>query len=174
MYDSMTYEKHFEYLHMFEGEDGVVAFNFCDYAEANQFYAAVNKKVEMRKKRLERRQQQQQQSARSQSNNNTPMQYMSRRETNSQKKPLKKARTLTKADIGTPTDFKHISHVGWTEDSGFDIDTEDVQLRTFFDKVLAISLMVISKTLIHLFSNNNTGGSLGETASRQGHKGVYL
>lgn len=151
MYDSMTYEKHFEYLHMFEGEDGVVAFNFCDYAEANQFYAAVNKKVEMRKKRLERRQQQQQQSARSQSNNNTPMQYMSRRETNSQKKPLKKARTLTKADIGTPTDFKHISHVGWTEDSGFDIDTEDVQLRTFFDKVLAISLMVISKTNTFIF-----------------------
>lgn len=35
---------------------------------------------------------------------------------NSSKKP--KTRKLTKADIGMPQDFKHITHVGWDANKG--------------------------------------------------------
>jgi Wiskott-Aldrich syndrome protein len=28
---------------------------------------------------------------------------------------------LTKEDISTPTDFRHVSHVGWDPDSGLDV-----------------------------------------------------
>ncbi|KAL1130692.1 hypothetical protein AAG570_011933 [Ranatra chinensis] len=42
---------------------------------------------------------------------------------------------LTKADIGKPHNFRHVSHVGWTPDRGFDLDNvEDPQLKEFFAK----------------------------------------
>ncbi len=34
----------------------------------------------------------------------------------------KKAR-LTKEDIGTPTDFRHVGHIGWDPEKGFDVST---------------------------------------------------
>ncbi|KAJ8977843.1 hypothetical protein NQ317_007971 [Molorchus minor] len=50
-------------------------------------------------------------------------------------KLAKRKRNITKADISTPMDFKHISHVGWNSASGFDINTEDEELKEFFKKV---------------------------------------
>ncbi|KAG8234185.1 hypothetical protein J437_LFUL007345 [Ladona fulva] len=43
-------------------------------------------------------------------------------------------RKITKADIGLPQDFRHVSHVGWDPNRGFDLDNvEDPQLKQFFD-----------------------------------------
>lgn len=50
-------------------------------------------------------------------------------------KQAKRKRNITKADIGSPQDFKHLSHVGWNPDSGFDLDGVNDQLRKFFAKV---------------------------------------
>ena len=33
----------------------------------------------------------------------------------------KKRPRLCKEDIGTPTDFRHVSHVGWDPEKGFDV-----------------------------------------------------
>ncbi|XP_012267587.2 neural Wiskott-Aldrich syndrome protein-like [Athalia rosae] len=45
-------------------------------------------------------------------------------------------RRLTKADIGSPSDFRHLAHVGWDENNkGLQLETVDPQLRQFFDKV---------------------------------------
>jgi neural Wiskott-Aldrich syndrome protein len=41
---------------------------------------------------------------------------------------------LTKADIGTPSNFKHVTHVGWNAKSGFDLSGEDEALRPFLAK----------------------------------------
>lgn len=44
-------------------------------------------------------------------------------------------RKFTKADISMPTDFKHIAHVGWDAQKGFDLNGEEVDsLNTFFEK----------------------------------------
>lgn len=43
-------------------------------------------------------------------------------------------RKLTKADIGTPSNFKHVTHVGWNAKSGFDLSGEDESLRPFLQK----------------------------------------
>lgn len=43
-------------------------------------------------------------------------------------------RKLTKADIGTPSNFKHVTHVGWNAKSGFDLSGEDEALRPFLAK----------------------------------------
>lgn len=45
-----------------------------------------------------------------------------------------KPRKLTKADIGTPSNFKHVTHVGWNAKSGFDLSGEDEALRPFLKK----------------------------------------
>ena len=37
------------------------------------------------------------------------------------KKKDKKKKKLTKDEIGTPTNFKHISHVGWDPNIGLDV-----------------------------------------------------
>jgi neural Wiskott-Aldrich syndrome protein len=46
-----------------------------------------------------------------------------------------KDRKLTKADIGLPQDFRHLTHIGWDPNKGFDMDNvADPQLKQFFDK----------------------------------------
>lgn len=47
-----------------------------------------------------------------------------------------KKRKVTKADISQPTDFKHVSHVGWDADKGFDLsgNENDEVLNEFFLK----------------------------------------
>lgn len=56
-----------------------------------------------------------------------------------QKKNKKKnAKKLNKADIGIPLDFRHVSHVGWDANKGFDLainSEESPELKTFFQKV---------------------------------------
>lgn len=47
----------------------------------------------------------------------------------------KRKRNITKADIGDPLDFRHISHVGFHPIKGFDVDSEDRDLQEFFKRV---------------------------------------
>lgn len=44
-------------------------------------------------------------------------------------------RKLTKADISMPTDFKHIVHVGWSAQKGYDLNNDEVStLNAFLEK----------------------------------------
>ncbi|XP_059893899.1 actin nucleation-promoting factor WASL-like isoform X2 [Gadus macrocephalus] len=44
-----------------------------------------------------------------------------------------KKKRLTKADIGTPSNFQHIGHVGWDPNTGFDLNNLDPELKHLFD-----------------------------------------
>ncbi|KAL4659400.1 neural Wiskott-Aldrich syndrome protein-like [Arapaima gigas] len=44
-----------------------------------------------------------------------------------------KRKKLTKADIGTPSNFQHIGHVGWDPNTGFDLNNLDPDLKKLFD-----------------------------------------
>ncbi|KAM9475267.1 WASP actin nucleation promoting factor b [Clarias gariepinus] len=48
------------------------------------------------------------------------------------KKGKKKGPRLTKADIGAPSGFKHVTHVGWDPNSGFDTNNLDPDLKKLF------------------------------------------
>ncbi|XP_030641016.1 WASP actin nucleation promoting factor b [Chanos chanos] len=48
------------------------------------------------------------------------------------KKGKKKGPRLTKADIGAPSGFKHVTHVGWDPNSGFDTTNLDPDLKKLF------------------------------------------
>lgn len=41
---------------------------------------------------------------------------------------------ISKADIGAPSGFKHVSHVGWDPQNGFDVNNLDPDLRKLFSK----------------------------------------
>ncbi|XP_072408772.1 actin nucleation-promoting factor WASL-like isoform X2 [Chiloscyllium punctatum] len=49
------------------------------------------------------------------------------------KKVKGKKKKLTKADIGTPSNFQHIGHVGWDPNTGFDLNNLDPELKHLFD-----------------------------------------
>uniref|UniRef100_A0A3Q2PWM3 Actin nucleation-promoting factor WASL n=1 Tax=Fundulus heteroclitus TaxID=8078 RepID=A0A3Q2PWM3_FUNHE len=49
------------------------------------------------------------------------------------KKSKSKKKKLTKADIGTPSNFQHIGHVGWDPNTGFDLNNLDPELKNLFD-----------------------------------------
>lgn len=49
---------------------------------------------------------------------------------------------LTKADIGIPSNFRHISHVGWDVNKGFDANLgkeESPELIEFFQQVFYLT-----------------------------------
>ncbi|XP_058481213.1 WASP like actin nucleation promoting factor b isoform X2 [Solea solea] len=50
-----------------------------------------------------------------------------------EKKVKGKKKKLTKADIGTPSNFQHIGHVGWDPNTGFDLNNLDPELKHLFD-----------------------------------------
>ncbi|XP_054608798.1 WASP like actin nucleation promoting factor b isoform X1 [Dunckerocampus dactyliophorus] len=50
-----------------------------------------------------------------------------------EKKGKGKKKRLTKADIGTPSNFQHIGHVGWDPNTGFDLNNLDPELKNLFD-----------------------------------------
>ncbi|XP_036004790.1 WASP like actin nucleation promoting factor b isoform X2 [Fundulus heteroclitus] len=49
------------------------------------------------------------------------------------KKDKVKRKKLTKADIGTPSNFQHVNHVGWNPNTGFDMNNLDPELKNLFD-----------------------------------------
>ncbi|KAK9500929.1 hypothetical protein O3M35_002091 [Rhynocoris fuscipes] len=153
VYNNLQYLALTPYLHSFEAEDCITAFNFANEDEGAQLQNVLLQKLEYKKqRRLEKKQ-------RSQNNllnNQAVGQYRSAPQPNgvssiggsssslynqsssrsigaSSKKEGKKK--LTKADIGTPQNFRHISHVGWDPNKGFDFDkVEDPQLKQFFQE----------------------------------------
>nr|XP_032626088.1 wiskott-Aldrich syndrome protein [Chelonoidis abingdonii] len=52
--------------------------------------------------------------------------------TASEKKKGKKK--ISKADIGAPSGFKHVTHVGWDPNTGFDVNNLDPDLKTLFSQ----------------------------------------
>jgi len=40
---------------------------------------------------------------------------------------------LTNADIGIPSNFQHIGHIGWDPNTGFDVNNLDTELKNLLD-----------------------------------------
>ncbi|MEQ2220848.1 hypothetical protein ILYODFUR_009718 [Ilyodon furcidens] len=54
------------------------------------------------------------------------------------KKDNGKRKRLTKADIGTPSNFQHVNHIGWNPNTGFDVSSIEL-----------MSLCVSSHVTVH-------------------------
>ncbi|XP_026286639.1 actin nucleation-promoting factor WASL isoform X1 [Frankliniella occidentalis] len=154
------------FFHMFEAEDCVTGFNFADEREANAMSTALKEKAARKRSRQEKKRQPERQAVQitntsnhlsSQLSLSTPQ--LSNGSTTASthyrtakaflelaggfmggkdKRRREGKKKISKADIGHPQDFKHVSHVGWNPNTGFDIeggdDGIDPTLKEFLDK----------------------------------------
>lgn len=162
VYNSMVYQCPKVWLHTFEGEDCIVGFNFAHEDDARNIEAVLKHKLEAKKqRRLERRSRSSLQASHNSVSSGYPVgpggsvtgshmgssshlangslvqspRQQHRAASGGRKKDKDSKRRLTKADIGLPKNFRHVSHVGWNPNTGFALDNvEDPQLKMFFDK----------------------------------------
>ncbi|XP_056605359.1 actin nucleation-promoting factor WASL-like [Triplophysa dalaica] len=52
---------------------------------------------------------------------------------NFKKKDKGKNKKISKSEIGTPSNFRHVGHVGWDPNTGFDLNNMDPDLKKLFD-----------------------------------------
>ncbi|KAJ8955638.1 hypothetical protein NQ318_001469 [Aromia moschata] len=137
MYNNMEYVEATSFFHIFEGHDCMIAFNFANKEEARNLKIVVHQKIQARRRREEKRSRQ---INHSQTIPGPTVDLSGFKKTpDPAAKLAKRKRNITKADISTPMDFKHISHVGWNSASGFDINTEDEELKEFLKRLAGVS-----------------------------------
>ncbi|MXQ80655.1 hypothetical protein E5288_WYG008919 [Bos mutus] len=144
LYNNFVYNSPRGYFHTFAGDTCQVALNFANEEEAKKFRKAVTDLLGRRQRKSEKR--------RDPPNGpNLPMatvdiknpeittnrfygpQINNISHTKEKKKGKAKKKRLTKADIGTPSNFQHIGHVGWDPNTGFDLNNLDPELKNLFD-----------------------------------------
>ncbi|KAJ8377463.1 hypothetical protein AAFF_G00260210 [Aldrovandia affinis] len=142
LYHQMEYCSPRSYFHTFSTDDCQVGLNFTCEQEADVFKETVEEKVHKRANRqgsvacsgslatVDIQNPDIQASRYRSANVPTPAPAcISMGKKDKKKKGHPK---LTKADIGAPSDFKHITHVGWDPNSGFDTNNLDPDLKKLF------------------------------------------
>ncbi|XP_076009370.1 actin nucleation-promoting factor WASL-like [Genypterus blacodes] len=138
------------YFITFAGDTCQVGLNFASEEEAKRFRAHLSELLGRRQRKSEKRRDPPNGPAlpmatvdiRNPEINNAPR-YHSNSQVNNimhstfpkrgEKKGKPKKKKLTKADIGTPSNFQHIGHVGWDPNTGFDLNNLDPELKNLFD-----------------------------------------
>uniref|UniRef100_A0A336KK08 CSON011222 protein n=1 Tax=Culicoides sonorensis TaxID=179676 RepID=A0A336KK08_CULSO len=161
VYEPFVINRPRPYLLTFEGQDRIVSFNFASEDEAGTYLQIVHNLISSRMRKKEERSKRTQRPSRPpnptpvtnfNNNNNNDDAVVLRKPQNiistipaidtsvpnnakSNKYEKRTKKKLTKADIGMPTGFKHVTHVGWNQDTGFKFDGEDDEaLKPFLIK----------------------------------------
>ncbi|XP_043565079.1 WASP like actin nucleation promoting factor a isoform X2 [Chiloscyllium plagiosum] len=144
MYNNFVYNPSRSYFHTFIGDANQIGLNFASEEEARRFKFAVSDIIGRRQRRTEKRREP------PLNGPSLPMATVDIKNpeiTNvrynaqvnnfayakDKKKVKGKKKKLTKADIGTPSNFQHIGHVGWDPNTGFDLNNLDPELKHLFD-----------------------------------------
>ncbi|VVC46089.1 CRIB domain,PH domain-like,WASP family, EVH1 domain,WH1/EVH1 domain,WH2 domain,Wiscott-Aldrich syndrome [Cinara cedri] len=140
MYNGLHYQTPAKFFHCFEAEECIVGFNYASEEEATMFEETiVNLQRRRREKRLEQRSKLQNnqnnvsQTSVPNSSYGPPLQINGKIHKNKGK--TSKNKKYTKDQIGLPENFRHVQHIGWDPDRGFDLgQIKDPQLNKFFAK----------------------------------------
>lgn len=157
IYTQFKYKAPREYFHTFEAHDCQAGLNFASEDEAAKFKKVVEGKLmERLKKRMERKKQQGGAVSPPQASHpgmgtinvgtgpppasaNVTLGTKPALNTvkDTKKKDNKKGgkKKLTKEDISTPTDFRHVSHVGWDPNTGLDMKKLDPEMKALFEQI---------------------------------------
>lgn len=161
LYKEFQYKSPKPFFHSFEADSCMAGLNFADELEARTFQNAVNDKLQNRHRTQKRRpaaaapghmmpppavpvnntnQLQTLQTVSpklsvsatnlSSSGNYSGTGTVSKAQ---KKKDKNKPKKLTTADIGAPSNFQHIGHVGWDPETGFDLDNNP-ELKELFQQ----------------------------------------
>ncbi|KAB5542049.1 hypothetical protein PHYPO_G00086970 [Pangasianodon hypophthalmus] len=132
----------------FAGDKCQIGFNFADEQEAKQFRVATNELATRRHRKTEKRSVPQNEPTlpmatvdiRNPEINNVrytnSYQVNNNLSSNFKKdkgKGKNKKKKITKSEIGTPSNFRHVGHVGWDPNTGFDLNNLDPDLKSLFD-----------------------------------------
>ncbi|ETE67866.1 Neural Wiskott-Aldrich syndrome protein [Ophiophagus hannah] len=136
LYNNFVYNSPRAYFHTFAGDTCQVGLNFANEEEAKKFQKTITDLLGRRQRK---------------SGPSLPMATVDIKNpeittnrfygsqvnniayTKEKKKGKAKKKKLTKADIGTPSNFQHIGHVGWDPNTGFDVNNLDPELKNLFD-----------------------------------------
>ncbi|XP_051777354.1 actin nucleation-promoting factor WASL-like [Erpetoichthys calabaricus] len=132
LYFEFRYKAPRPYLHTFPGENFQVALNFADEAEAENLKIFIEARIK-RLQKIKRRKAGQFTQASSPLSSPKPQPQTTGFLSVERRRSSK--RRLNKSDIGTPKDFKHVSHVGWNPRTGFNMNRMDPDLKQLFVKV---------------------------------------
>ncbi|KAK7080960.1 hypothetical protein SK128_011306, partial [Halocaridina rubra] len=172
LYNQFTYSASLPYFHQFEAEEQMIGLNFADDGEANQFNQAIRERLAAKQRKREERKRQSEQQHRlplhtheephrpSQTSFNSSYVSSKDNKKKNNKKGSKSKSRLSKEQIGMPTDFKHITHVGFDPDKGFSQFNVDDKLEGFF-KMVGVSQKQLSddrtRAFIYDFIEKNGG-----------------
>ncbi|XP_042867999.1 neural Wiskott-Aldrich syndrome protein-like isoform X2 [Penaeus japonicus] len=130
--------------------DQMIGLNFADEGEASAFSRAINERLAVKQRRREERRRQSDQQQRPSQLQQSPIPSQPQQtpvhappalppkddnKKRSGKKGNKNKNKISKEQIGMPTDFKHITHVGFDPDKGFSQFNMDEKLQGFFNMV---------------------------------------
>nr|XP_039251562.1 neural Wiskott-Aldrich syndrome protein-like isoform X3 [Styela clava] len=157
LYNQFKYATPRQYFHTFDTNDCRAGLNFADESEADHFRRTVEEKIKAKQEKKQAKMQrppppssprptaapQNQNHVQSSNqpghNSNLSLSTtnikggMMQEESKKDKKKKKgKKGKLTKADISQPQDFKHVGHVGWDPNKGFDMNEVDPALKDLF------------------------------------------
>ncbi|CAO3639020.1 unnamed protein product [Cunninghamella echinulata] len=134
IYDGFEYIKENSFFHTFETDEFTAALEFVDQGEADTFYKKVNNREAIKLK---------------DENGNGQWKISSRKS------------HIDKKDIGTPSEFRHLGHIGYTTEKGFTIENNDPNQNDIIAqlKALGISAEEISQNqdfIQQFLSQHNT------------------
>ncbi|KAG7454707.1 hypothetical protein MATL_G00262620 [Megalops atlanticus] len=136
------------YFISFAGDSCQMGLNFASEEEAKRFRASATELLGRRQRKTEKRRDPANGPAlpmatvdiknpeinNMRSHSNSQVNNIMHSSFSKDKKKVKgKRKKLTKADIGTPSNFQHIGHVGWDPNTGFDLNNLDPELKNLFD-----------------------------------------
>ncbi|KPP66774.1 hypothetical protein Z043_114692, partial [Scleropages formosus] len=142
VYNQMTYSSSHTFFHMFPADDCQVGLNFASEQEAELFRVTVEEKITQRNTRLGSTghlegmmtvdiQNPDILASRYRSPAVPVPAHASLSKGKKDKKNKKKPK-ISKADIGAPSGFMHVTHVGWDPNTGFDTNNLDPDLKKLF------------------------------------------
>jgi Wiskott-Aldrich syndrome protein len=186
IYLDMNYQQLEPYFHMLEAEDCMAGLNFADERDAQHFGLVVRKKADLINKMLRTKDKPnkdrlKEDSIRKIDNNSLKVPNISSMRTRSldslqtanqnfiniEKSNSKSKLKISKLDIGSPTDFRHIQHIGWSPSTGFDLKVIDPKLQNFFEIAgVSADLLDDIDTRKFIFSFIDTHGGI-ETAIQE-------
>ncbi|XP_072181532.1 actin nucleation-promoting factor WASL-like [Diadema setosum] len=152
LYNQFKYDTPENFFHMFASDNCWAGLNFASEVEANGFKQVINDKIQRRQQRRQEKRRPAPQTpggpppaphnvAQPPTHvNGYPGTSTSKRRASTSSKEEKKKdkggkKKLTKADISLPSDFKHVSHVGWDPEKGFNVDEMDPQVKGWFNTI---------------------------------------
>ncbi|KAJ8269142.1 hypothetical protein COCON_G00117490 [Conger conger] len=134
----------------FAGDSSQIGLNFASEEEAKRFWVAIDEIRNRKQRKTEKRRDPPNGVAlpmatvdiknpeisnmRFHNNNSQVNNVVHSSFTKDKKKSKAGKKRLTKADIGTPSNFQHIGHVGWDPNTGFDLNNLDPELMNLFDR----------------------------------------